>query len=131
MCYWGEIMKSKMNHSGFVFVIVGLLFFIPVQCTFHLFAQEMSPCDAFAYMENYEVNKWQVIENVPFPVKFFTGNIEKELIIFGGYGNHQGAFLIELTNYQWTTIADASFDVMGSCGDNAFGPIIFGGNENR
>ncbi|MBN2031157.1 hypothetical protein JW824_13065 [bacterium] len=124
-------MKDKISHSICVFIVAAWLFLIPNQSLIFLFAQETLLSNGFAYMEDTIANVWQTIESVPFPVKLFTGNIERGLIIFGGTGSRQGAFLTDLESNQWATIADAPFDVMGVCGDNAFGPVVFGGNNNR
>ncbi len=128
---WEEIMKEKRKHLEYVLITAVLLFHHSDQSTIDLFAQGNPLYDAFGYMENYELNEWQIIKNVPFSVQFFTGNIENGLVIFGGSGNRQGAYLKEMASNQWATIADAPFGVMGACGDNAFGPIVFGGNDNR
>ncbi len=124
-------MENKIKHSINIFTIAGLLFLFLNQTVTFIFAQETISSNGFAYMEDYVVNEWQTIESVPFPVNLFTGNIERGLIIFGGSGNRQGAFLTDIQSNQWATIADAPFDVTGVCGDNAYGPIVFGGNNNQ
>jgi TolB-like protein len=119
--------KSSLSLFMSCFCIV----FIHHQNTSISRAQEKNQTDSFAYMKSYEENEWYSIPSAPFNIGFFSGTIEKGIVIFGGFDNKQGAFLKDILGGRWEIIAEAPFTVHHCCGDNEYGPIVCGGDENR
>ncbi len=119
----------KLHFSQVLPILI--LFFITPQSLKEAWAQVESSKGSFAYLVTYDQTDWQFAPDPPFHISSFSGNIDKGLVVFGGFGNKQVAFTKDLANGRWEIVVDAPFPVHQSAGSNIFGPIICGGDDNR
>ncbi len=90
-----------------------------------------APLQSFAYLAGYGTSDWKQSPPPPFSVQCFSGSVIKGLVVFGGSGNKQNAYMKVLPNGQWETLADAPFAIQRCSGDNSYGPLISGGEGSR
>jgi len=107
------------------------LYLLSAALCMHLFITAntaRSAANSFAALDTLSDSEWRLFATAPFDPNSFSGDLEKGIVMFGGAGSRQGAFLRDLQSGTWEILADAPFRIRRCSGDNRTGPLICGGD---